>query len=452
MKTLTGDRKRLATERIIFHLRSPLYRNGYLLTLSSAGSAGFGLVFWALAAHYYPPEIVGLHSAVLSAMMLLAGVAVLSLNNVLLRYIQPAGQATYRLVAISYALSVAACVVFSLIFLKSVDLWFPSLRFLGDSPGWILAFTLAAVAWTIFSLQDYVLTGLRQTQWIPLENILFSFAKIVLLILFARSLADLGIFAAWNIPVVLSLLPVNWLIVRYLIPQHIRATTRIAVPLIPRQIFTYATGNYLGTLFSLASTNLLPIVIATLAGAAANAYFFLPWTIANGLQLLALNMTTSLTVEGTLDQTQLVVYCRRVLIQVARLLVPVVIIILLGAPFFLVVFGREYAVKGTSLLRWLALATIPNVIVMLGISLARVQNRARIVALVQGALSGLGLGLSIILLPRLGIAGVGVAWLCSQTAVALWVGFAFLRPLLWNPNAVIRQPAPGPKSINPESR
>jgi len=432
MKILTGEFKRLVAERLVFHLRSPLYRNGYLLTLSSLGSAGFGLIFWALAAHYYPPEIVGLYSAVFSSMMLLAGIALLSLNNVLIRYIQPAGQAIYLLIGIAYVINVASSVAISLLFLKNLALWLPALRFLGDNPVWFLSFTLSTVAWGIFSLQDYVLIGLRQAHWIPLENIFFSLAKIMLLILFTRSLSEFGIFAAWNIPVVLSLIPINLLIFRYLIPQHIQATTHLAVPLVPHQIFNYAAGNYLGILFSLASTNLLPIVVTSLAGTAANAYFYLPWTIANGLQLLALNMTTSLTVEGILDQTQLVNYYRRVLIQVARLLLPVVVIIFLGASLLLRVFGSDYAIEGAVLLRWLTLATIPNVIVMLGISLARIQNRARIVAVVQGILSGLGLGLSVMLLPRFGLAGVGVACFFSQVGVAFWVGFVLLRPLIWN--------------------
>src|SRR5258708_130668 len=141
MRTLAGDRKRPVTERVIFHLRTPLYRNGYLLTLSSVGQAGFGLIFWALAAHNYPAEIVGLQSAVLSAMMLLSGVAVLSLNNVLIRYVQPAGQATYRLIGFAYVVSAGASVAMSLFFLEGLAVWIPSLRFLRDSPGWIVSFT-----------------------------------------------------------------------------------------------------------------------------------------------------------------------------------------------------------------------------------------------------------------------------------------------------------------------
>ena len=430
MRTLALIQQSTIAQRVAFHLRTPLYRNGYLLTLSSFGSAGFGLVFWALATHYYPAEIVGLQSAALSAMMLLAGLAVLGLNNVLLRYIQQAGPASYRLIGITYAMSAGTSVVISLVFLKSVAIWFPSLRALGDTPAWTIAFVLATAAWCIFTLQDYALTGLRQAQWIPLENILFSLVKVVLLVVLARWLAVYGIFAAWNIPVALSILPINWLIFRYVVPQHVTTNAGRSARLVPRQVFHYATGNYLGTLFSLCTTNLLPIAVATLAGAKANAYFYLPWMIVTGLQLLALNMTTSLTVEATIDPSQLRTYCRRIVWQILRLLAPVVLVILLGAPLFLRLFGLEYAIQGTALLRWLALAALPNTVVVLGLSIARVQNRAGWVTLIQGAVCLLAVGASFWLVPSFGIVAVGWAWLASQTLTAVVLVFTLMKPIL----------------------
>jgi|SRR5579859_898231 len=438
MNSMANERYATVKERIISHVRLPLFRNGYLLTLSSAGSAGFGLVFWALAAHYYPAETIGVQSAVLSAMMLLAGFAVLGLNNVLIRYLQGAGQTVSRLIGLTYAISAAASVAISLAFLSVAAIWFPTLRFLISNGGWLLAFVIATAAWCVFSLQDFALTGLRQTQWIPLENLLFSFVKIILLVVFAGLPAGLGIFAAWNIPVALSLVPVNWLIFRRIVPEYIRARSSTDSPPRARQIAAYAAGNYLGSLFSIASVNLLPILVVTLDGAKGNAYFYLPWIIVNGLQLLALNMTTSLTVEATVDQAQLVAYCRHVLVHVTRLLVPAVIMILIGAPYILRVFGPDYATEGTQVLRWLALATVPNLIVLLGISLARVENRAGVVAIIQGAQAMLGLGLAAVFIGLWGLAGVGMAWLVSQLVVAVLVWWITLRPVFAAPTATSR--------------
>jgi Na+-driven multidrug efflux pump len=94
------------------------------------------------------------------------------------------------------------------------------------------------------------------------------------------------------------------------------------------------------------------------------------------------------------------------------------------------VFGSAYAAEGSALLRWLALGVLPNILIALFISLARVQNRSGMIMLVQGTLSLLILGLSYLWLPILGITGVGVAWLTSQTLVALLLLVIWLRPIL----------------------
>ena len=102
-----------------------------------------------------------------------------------------------------------------------------------------------------------------------------------------------------------------------------------------------------------------------------------------------------------------------------RILVPVVVLIAVGAPLILRLFGADYATEGSELLRWLALATLPNMIVVLYIALERVHNRIAGIIVVQGVLCVLVLGLGYSLLQTNGIAGVGIAWLVSQTVIAI---------------------------------
>jgi O-antigen/teichoic acid export membrane protein len=79
----------------------------------------------------------------------------------------------------------------------------------------------------------------------------------------------------------------------------------------------------------------------------------------------------------------------------------------------------------------LALATIPNVFVLLGISVARIQHDGRMALLIPGAASALTVGLSVFLLPRIGINGVGWAWLIGQVTVAAWLLATRLRPVFF---------------------
>jgi O-antigen/teichoic acid export membrane protein/LysM repeat protein len=427
MAKTTATLKMLSVHRLVAHARTPLFRNGYALMLSAAATSSLGVVYWMLATRYYSAEVVGLNSAVISAMLLVAGVAQLSLASVITRFLPRAGHATGRLVCGAYALTLTVAALASLLFVLGVRLWSPALAFLGASPLFTLWFVLATMAWCIFTLQDSVLAAMKQAGWVPIENTSFAVAKIMLL-LFAWPVARYGIFASWTIPGAAVLLPISYLIFRRLLPRHAHASAAQAEPLLPRRIAGYAASNYIGSMLSLAVNTLLPLLVLHQLGPKANAYFAQPWLIASSLQLIAGNMAVSLTVEAATDRARLASYARRALVHTARLLVPLVALTLIGAPALLQLFGRAYAAEGAGLLRLLALGALPNLVNMLYLSVARVRNRVGAIVIVQAALCALTLGLSYPLLHRYGIIGVGIAWLSSQTLVAAGIALAHLRP------------------------
>jgi O-antigen/teichoic acid export membrane protein len=88
--------------QLITHLRTPLYRNGYALVLSSATTSVLGVAYWIVAARTYTPAAVGLNAAAISAMMFLAGVSQLNLMSALLRFIPGAGRATGQFVVSAF--------------------------------------------------------------------------------------------------------------------------------------------------------------------------------------------------------------------------------------------------------------------------------------------------------------------------------------------------------------
>jgi O-antigen/teichoic acid export membrane protein len=412
------------------HLAAPLYRNAYLLILGATVSAGLGFVFWALAARQYPVEVVGLASAVVSAMMLVSGACQLGLNAVLVRYIPAAGSTTRRFVVRCYVLTGSLSVVVAGAAALTSHVWSSKLGFLADDWRWFVLFVVATCAWTIFALQDSVMTGMRQTHWVAIENPTFAVAKIVMLLAFVSAVPRGGIFLAWTVPTVVSLVPINLLIFARLIPQHVgrTMTTTLKYP----QMIRFAAGNYAGTLFSLAGTVLLPIIVTNVSGARAAAHFYIPWTLATGLQLIALYMTTSLTVEVAFDESKLHAYGTRVLAHTLRLVTPLALVLVAIAPYVLRVFGPSYAGDGVPLLRLLVLATIPNIVVVLGISVARLKHNGSAVLLIQAAQSALIVGLSITFLNNRGIEGVGIAVLVSQIAVAVGLMIGMLRPVLFS--------------------
>ena len=423
--------------RLISHVRVPLYRNAYALVLSSATTSGLGMVYWILAARNYTTESVGLNSALIATMIFLANLSHFNLTNALNRFLPEAGGVTGRIIIYFYLISLSAALVSSLIFIFLVEVWTPALSFLKSSPYFILGFALATMSWCIFSLQDSAFVGLRRATWVPIENLIFALAKIALVVGFATLLPKFGIFASWTISVAVLILPVNLLIFRGLVPKHVKATECRTAPVLPSRVVKFVAGDYFASLIGTASFILLPLIVLERSGASANAYYYMSWTIAYSLYLVSQNMGMSLITEAAADQTKLSIYSFRTFIQTVRLLVPAVAVIVLGAPYILHLFGKEYASEGALLLRLLCLSALPNIMTSLYLSIVRVQRRMRALILTLTSLCVLVLTLSYILLGMYGITGIGLAWLVSQIAVATVLIFTQLGRL-WLPHLNIQ--------------
>ncbi|HMI81911.1 MAG TPA: hypothetical protein VK480_09015 [Solirubrobacterales bacterium] len=411
--------------RLRAHLDDRMYRTGYYLILGTGASGLLGVAFWALAARSYSAHVVGISAAAVSAIALVSGVCSLGLSAVLVRYLPVAGAATRPLIVRSYAITIALSLAIGVVVALTSDLWSPSMGFLNEGL-WPLGFALAVATMTTFTLQDSVLTGLHGAAWIPLENTLYAVAKLVLLVAIAGLLPFAGPFVAWNAPLIPAIVFVNYLIFRRLIPKM-----PAGGGLERRKVVAMALGNYGGNLFGLLGNMYLPILVANQTSATEAAYFYVPWMISISVELVALNMMTSLTVEAALDMPRLRQLSRRALAHSMRLVVPVAALTALLAPYGLLLFGSEYADEGTDLLRLLALGAIPNVVVALGTGVARIEHRGWIVTAVQGFQFVFVVALSAALLSSVGITSVGYAWTGCQFLLAAALLGTILRPLLF---------------------
>ncbi|MFI1397318.1 lipopolysaccharide biosynthesis protein [Streptomyces sp. NPDC020681] len=394
-----------------------MFRNAYALMLSTGVSAALGLGFWLVAARYYTEQAVGEGSAAIAAMRLLASITATTMIGAVVRYVPRAGRATGPLVWRAYAISSLVVCVASVVFLFTLDLWGPSYAPLGGlGPG--LLFIAACVAWALLTLQDGVLTGLRKAVWVPVGNAVFSIGKLLLLAVFATALPVLGIFVSWAAAIALSVLPLGWLVFRRLIPRQ-AAADRDREPLRMRDIGRFLAGDSVGSLFSLAMINLLPVMVAVRFDAAHNGFFYIAYTVGGTMEFMAINMASSLTAHASHSPESLASGVRGALRRMAVLLVPVVLFLVVLAPQILAPFGEDYAAHGTTVLRLLAAAALPRVVVELYIGVLRVQGRTGVLAVLQGTMCTLVLGSAALLLGPVGISGAGLAMLLSMTFMAV---------------------------------
>lgn len=440
---MTG-RTAAALERCRRPLGDPLLRNAYALLLNTALTSALGIGYWVIAARDYSVVSFGRNAALISTMMLVSSVAQLSLTGALTRYLPRAGSGTARFVRRTYAASGAAAVLLGGAFAALAPRVLPQLAFLRESPPLLLGFWASVVLWTVFSLQDSVLVALRSAGWVPLENAVFGLGKIVLLVGLAGLLPSTGMFVAWTAAVALTVLPVNLLIFRRLVPRHARAGPSGATLPQRTELVRFVLLDYVGTLCFLGCIHSLPLLVLVRLGPTASAAFYVAWTVSLALDLIAANIGLSLTVEAAHDQSKLAGLGGRALRRVLVILAPLVGVVLLAAPWLLTVFGSGYAARSSGVLRLLVLGALPKACVVTYISLARSRGWVADIWRLQLVTAVLVLGGSLLLMQPMGVSGVGVAWVAGQSAVALWV-----LPRLWR---IVRRARLAPPSSLPDGK
>ncbi|MEW9529642.1 lipopolysaccharide biosynthesis protein [Microbispora sp. NPDC049125] len=417
-----------ARRRLPAGLGDPLFRNAYALMVNAGASGVLGLVYWVLAARLYDTADGGRAMAVIGAMRLLAALTSFGFVGTLTRFIADTGRSTGKFIAGVYIVSAGAAAAATVVFLLTIDHWGDNYRDLsGAGPG--LLFIGAVLTWVVFTLQDVALTGLRKATWVPIENITFGIAKIVLLVVLAETLPGDGITVSWVVPVAVTLLPVNLLIFRKLVPEHKRETEGRRPPTV-RKLSRFLAGDYLGSTFVLAITYLLPVIVGAYVDATTYNYYYSAGMLGAILELLAITMATSLTVEGAFDAASLAANGRRALVRTFVILCPIVLGTVLLAPYLMAAFSPGHAEHATTLLRLTAIATLPRALVELYLGVLRAKSRPRRLAYVQGGMCTVAFAATMLLLPRLGINGVGLALLLAQLATAVVITPPLLRTLV----------------------
>ena len=410
-----------------------MLRAGYSLITNVMITALLGFGFWVAAARLFPSETVGRDTVLVSAMLTLSAMCQLNLTTVMLRFLPVTRIAVGRFIVACYAVVVILSVLAGSAFVILAPSLSTRLAFLHDQPWVGAAFVGAVVVWGIFSLQDAVLTALRRTAWVPIENGLFGAMKIAMLPVLLVAGATHAVFLAWAIAMALLIIPVNALIFRAAVPN------RPARPDVPspverfgkRGLARFSLHDLGGTLFGHASSTMLPVLIVAFVGAAESAYFYMPFMVVATFDLMFLNVAAALTVEGAATERRIAGLTRLTARRFAPLLFAGVAVVLLAAPALLAVFGPSYSESGTVVLRLLVCASVFRAATALYSAVCRVEGRGSRVLAIQGSTFALVIALTIALGPAHGIEGVATAWLLANgivaAAIAPWLIDIFRR-------------------------
>jgi O-antigen/teichoic acid export membrane protein len=397
--------------------RSALYRDSFFLITANVANAAFGFLFWTAAARLYQPQDVGFAAAIISAVGLLAMLSALGLDYALVRFL-PQSSAPHSIISSSLTIACTGALALAVVFIGGLGLWSPALLPVRASRALTISVATAVVLTAASGLMASTYLSRKRAGLVLAQSAIFGASKVAAAIVFAAvGLHAVGLVGAWVIG--LGALGVAGLV--FFLPQALGGQYRFR-PVVNREVVNdmahFAFSNYVSAVLWSAPMLLLPILITNLSGAETNAYFYVASNIGGLLAMIPTAISMSLFAHGSNDATDL---ARRG-IEAAKvslaLLAPALVGVFLFGEKVLLIFGKAYSEEGTRLLLVLALSTLPLTVNFLYFSVRRVQQRMGGVIVSTLWILIVTLGLSVLLLPRIGLVGAGIAWFAAQASVA----------------------------------
>ncbi len=372
-------------------------QGGWVFAGSIANSI-LGFAFWALAAHLFNSDAVGISGSLVSLSSLATSIGILGLDNGLVRFATRVNRPRtlmWQLLLVGGGLSAIVGLGLSVAVLGISNAAAQQFAVL-------VALTVALTAsQTCFQITDGSILAARKSQYLAFRAVAYGLGKIVLV--FAVVAAGVvGLFGSYTIPLLVITI-VSFFLVRRVWPVR----NEKGVPTRFRDLASLSIGNWIhGLTYSLPS-RLGPSIMLIFIGASPVAYFFIALQLAEVLNYIPESVSKSLFAHGSIRDhlpTALTSSMRRLL---AVILVPMVALgIALAGLGMTIIGGTAYGAHGLALQLFL-LATLPKA----GIQLYKAQfnvDRRPIALIVMG--STLGLSTLVFLLVGL-ILGVNPDWL-----------------------------------------
>ncbi|MEA1944276.1 MAG: hypothetical protein U9N07_02905 [Euryarchaeota archaeon] len=154
---------------IQYHLRDPLLKNSLFIMLTSIASAGFGFIFWMLAAKLYPAGDVGIATALISSMALLVLLSRFGLDFSIIRFFPGADKS--RIFSTSALITTFFAVIFGAVFITGVDVFSPELHLL-KSPQNSTLFLIFLAASSVTALTAISFIAIRKARFQFIQSII----------------------------------------------------------------------------------------------------------------------------------------------------------------------------------------------------------------------------------------------------------------------------------------
>ncbi len=409
--------------RLLAHrLRSDsLLRNSIYIMGTTVATGATGYLYWVVAAHIYSTHDVGLASALIAIMTLTSTLAELGIGSTLVQMLPrcETGLAWSLTLNAGMVVGTLASLLAGAIAIVALALFSSQFAILGHHAAYAFVFIVGVVLWTVATLLDQAFVAERVASNMLVRNAAFAVLKLLLMVLLVE-VGALGIFSSTILALAATLVGGRLLLV-----SRLRRTYSLAMRGIVGQVRTMLSSlawHHFINIGGRVPLYLLPGLVTVRLSAVDNAYFYTTLMVGSFFFMVSSAVAVSLFAEGSHAADDVLRKAGFSAVIIGMLLGPAMLASFLGGHYIMLLFGPRYAQHGLLLLTILTIAAVPDAITNIYVSVLRVQGRLRCAALLNLGMASLTLTLAWILLPMLGIAGTGWAFLIAQIAGSLVAG------------------------------
>jgi O-antigen/teichoic acid export membrane protein len=332
-----------------------LIRNSLYLILSSGLQAALGFAFWIVTARLFSPSDVGRASALISAAILMANLALLGLNSTFVRYL-PTAPDQHALLSAGLLLATVCGAGLGLAYLAFIPVLAPSLAFVSASAALGTGFVLLTSVGAVNLLTDSVFISVRKSGYNALvDGGIGGVSKLVFAVVLAGT-GSYGLFTASASGYVVASLASVILMVTAL---HYRPSFRKPIRVI-RPLLRFSAASYLANNLNLLPTVALPLIVLDRLGASVAAYYFVAFQVSTLLYAAAYAVEQAFLAEGGQAAGKLSApLLRRSWRVLMAFCLPACALLMLAAPGLLLAFGVPYRQHATLALIVLAAGAPP---------------------------------------------------------------------------------------------
>jgi O-antigen/teichoic acid export membrane protein len=408
--------------------RVMLANTGSLVCTNLITSA-LGFMYWWLAARLFSPEAVGLASAAISAMALLAAISLLGFGSLLIGELPRRPGKERPLISTAMLLVGGVGGLAGVVFATLTPLISKDLQGLRAGPAGIALFAAGVSLAAVTFVLDQALIGLLRGGLQLWRNALFAATKLVALLAVGLYLANrvgLTIYATWALGNLLSLIA----LFGYALVKG-RWSLKACLPQwgLLRRLRSAALQHHILNLTILAPGLMLPVLVTILLSARVNAWFYVSFTLANFVSIVLFALTTVLYAMSAGEPAGISRRIRLTLSLSIAISILANCVLFFGARQILSLFGPAYAQQAVWSLRILGLSAFPVIIKDHYIAISRIHNRMTyaIKPIAIGALLELA---GPIIGAYLGnLAGLSLGWVLAQTIEAVYMSVTVYRTM-----------------------